>query len=302
MARLVLGWILSAALLAGAAQAAPEPEPEPRPIDRSTALQASPEDLASGALAAVAARFVEVQRPDFAGYSTNDGPLQGLRFATAARMAGETGLCEATTAWIGLAPGSPPIETATVYKVVGDLAPLPDMWNPAYEAELTRKCASTGRVLVARASDFDHVGFFELSRSDGERAWMGPRALQLAIAGAKSTGSVTCVPESSLDDPAFRGMAADAPEAIENQQNLEGCARAEATLAGLSLDRLLRVDISPCPNAGEQARCLSASFLRYAYGNHQALWLVTLRYQESEDRDVASIDAVTLKPGFIIYH
>lgn len=293
----IFGWVLPAFLLAGAAHAAPEP----MPIDRTTALQASVEDLARSALAAIAPRFVEVQRPDFVGMMGPDAPLRGLRFATAARMAGETGLCEATTAWIGFDASASPVETATVYKVVGDLAPLPDMWNSAYEAELTRKCAAAGRVLPENGSDFGQTGFFRVSKGAGDRAWVGPRTLQLAIAGAKAGSPVICLPEPD-DDAGFLGdLAKDDPEVIEDRENREGCARAGATLASLSLDRLLGVDIGPCPDLAEKVRCVSASFLRYAYGNHQALWLVSLRYQMGPDRDVTSVEAVTLKSSFNVY-
>jgi hypothetical protein len=216
-------------------------------------------------------------------------------------MAGDTGLCEATTAWIGFDTSSPPVETATVYKIVGDLAPLPDMWNPAYEADLTRKCLSAGRVLPSGVADFGQTGFFQVSKGANDRAWTGARALQLAIADAKSGASVTCLPEPEADAGFFNDRAADDPEAVEDRENREGCARAGATLAGLSLDRVLGLDIGACPAFAETVRCVSALFLRYAYGNHQALWRVTLRYQEGPDRDVKSVGAVTLKSSFNVY-
>jgi hypothetical protein len=47
----------------------------------------------------------------------------------------------------------------------------------------------------------------------------------------------------------------------------------------------------------------AATFLRFAYGNHQALWNVELRYREGRgsNSDVAMVDRVALKPGFAIY-
>lgn len=266
-------------------------------------MSAPVEELARSALATTASQFVEVQRPNFIGMGGPDAPLRSLRFATAPEMAGYPGLCKATTVWVDVASGYPPMGTSTVYKVVGDLAPLPDMWNEAYRAELRRKCAAAGRVIPSESADFGQVAFFEISKGGEDQVWTASRALQLAIAGAKVGAPITCISEPGIDAEALREMAADDPEAVEDRENREGCVRASTTFASLSLGRILRMEIAPCPEVKANVYCLSASFLRYAYNNHQALWFVELRYEEGkgDNHDVTSVSAVTLKPSFAIY-
>lgn len=295
----VAPWWVPFLLAAGVAQAAPEQAV----IDRARAMQAPVSDLAQEIMATAASRFVEVERPTFSGMAGPNAPLRGLRFATAPRRAGWPGLCNATTVWISVDPSSEPMETATVYKVVGDLTPLKDMWNAAYEAKLDSLCAAAGRVIPAESGDFSQVAFFGIAKGGDDHVWMAALALQRAVAGVKSGLPVTCVPEPGVDEAIVREAAADDPEMVEDRQNREGCAKAAATLAGLQLGRLFQLDTAPCPGAKADIYCLSASFLRFAYGNHQAFWRVELRYREDwrDDRSVDTIEAVTLKPSFAIY-
>ena len=218
-------------------------------------------------------------------------------------MAGYPGLCKATTVWIAIGPSDTPIETATRYKVVGDLAPLPDMWNDAYEAALTQKCAGAGRVIPTDNSDFGQATFFEIAQGGEDHVWSAARALQIAVAAAKSGSTVTCVPAPGIEPQDLAEMAADDPEAVEDRQNHRSCEQASETLAGLSLSKLLRMEFTPCPDGAKKYRCLSALFLRYAYSNHQALWEVKLRYAEGEgdNRDVASVRDLSLQPSFSVY-
>ena len=292
-----IDFVVPAALMVTAAHATPEKET----LDRATAMTAPVQDLLRTALAGAADQFVEVERPGHIGLG---GPtVRGLRFATAAKMAGDPGLCKATTVWIAIGASDTPIETTTRYKIVGNLAPLPDMWNDAYEAELTQKCAGAGRVLPADNSDFGQATFFEIGRGGEEHVWQAARSLQIAIAAAKSGASVTCIPVPGIDPPILAEMAADDPEAVEDRQNQEGCAQAGATLAGLTLSSLLRIEPRPCPDMNKKSRCLSALFLRYAYFNHQALWEVKLRYEDGEgdNSDVVAVRDLTLQPSFSIY-
>jgi len=125
----------------------------------------------------------------------------------------------------------------------------------------------------------------------------------LAVGHAKSGAPIICVPEPGIDAETLSEMAADDPEAVEDRENRIGCEKAGATLGSLSLDRLLQIDVAPCPEAKENVYCLSATFLRFAYNNHQALWIVKLRYEEGkgDNRDVTSVRAVTLQPSFSVY-
>lgn len=289
--------VVTLAVIASAAYATPQSDA----FDRATAMTAPVEELARKAFSGTVDRFVEVERPGHVGLG---GPtVRGLRFATAGRMAGYPGLCKATTIWLANGPSDTPVETATRYKIVGDLAPLPDMWNEAYEAALTRKCAEAGRVIPTDNSDFGQATFFEIARGDEDHVWSAARALQIAIAEAKAGSTVTCAPSPGIDPKDIAEMAADDPEAIEDGENRRGCAHASETLAGLSLSRLLRIEITPCPDADAQSRCVSALFLRYAYFNHQALWEVKVRYTQGEDdnRDVASVKDLIVQPSFSIY-
>lgn len=189
------------------------------------------------------------------------------------------------------------------YKIVGDLAPLPDMWNQAYEAALTEKCAEAGRVIPTDNSDFGQATFFEIAQGGEDHVWGAARALQIAVAAAKAGSKVTCVPSAGIDPKTLAEMAADDPEVIEDNQNRKGCAQAGETLAGLSLSKLLRIEFTPCPDPDAKSRCFSALFLRYAYFNHQALWEVKVRFEDGEgdSDDVVSVRDLAMQPSFSIY-
>lgn len=296
---ILIGSLLICALAATTANASPGSAR----IDRETAMLAPVEELARAALSAASSHFVEVERPNFSGLSGPDAPLSGLRFATAAESAGYPGLCKATTAWISVGPSLPPIETTLVYKVVGDLKPLPDMWNEAYGAELEKKCAAAGRVLPTESADFGQARFFTVSKGSDDYVWYASRALQVAIANASTGLSVVCISEPDIDSELIIDRPADDPEVIERRENREGCANAAATLASLSPERLLDMEVAPCSETKPQRYCLTAYVLRYAYGNHQALWQVGLQYQVGlgDNRDVTNVDAVSLAPSYSVY-
>ncbi|HEY1225508.1 MAG TPA: hypothetical protein VGE54_09795 [Brevundimonas sp.] len=287
-------WLSITALIAGCTQEAP--------LDRNTANEASAKDLARAAFAATAPRFVEVTRPG-SGPWDPAGPLEYLHFATAPESAGWPGLCKASTAWVSLRsrPGEAPIDTSTVYKIVGDLSP--DSWNDHSKAERNKACASAGRVLPTDSSEFGEPIFFRLNPGGEDNVWFAARALQLAIAQAKGGATVTCVPEPTIDLVAAGEMSANDPEAIESRENREGCARAAGTLADLKLERILALDVVPCADGNGDTFCVSAVFLRYAYANHQALWHIRLRYQArfGDNGDVVKVDTLSLQPSFSVY-
>ncbi|MFN3668873.1 MAG: hypothetical protein ACK4VY_06155 [Brevundimonas sp.] len=268
--------------------------------DRATAMTASTESLAQHALRSIAHRLVEVQRPTHSGPAGPEAPLTGLRFATDAVSAGWPG----STLWIGPEGPDSPIQSQTVYKIVGDLAPLPDMWNDAYGAKLDRLCAASGRVIPTGSADFDQAVFFSLSDPTQIQLWPSARALQLAIADAAAGGVVRCQQEPAWASSEFEMLDPAEPEAIEARANREGCGRAGRTVAGLDLGRLQSIDVAPCQRATAGLYCLEAVFLRYAYFNHQVLWRVTLRYQEPADihrDDVSAVSDVSLAATFSVY-
>lgn len=272
-------------------------------IDRDTALKASPQDLARRGFAAVSDRFVEIERPVSLAPPGSPQPLLGLRMATAAESAGYPGLCKAATTWISLSTTeSDPLSTRTVYKVVGDLSPLPDMWNDAYGKDLERRCAKAGRVLQSTTVAYGETPFFKLDQGEDENVWYAVLALQRAVAAAKAGGPVTCHAEPRIDEAIRRDMAKDDPELIEDDENQAGCAQPGKTLAGLSLDRMLDLTVVPCPDR-LGTYCVSASFLRYAYDNRQALWMANLRYRlaEKEQRALGEVTDIVLAPSFNVW-
>lgn len=299
-------------LAAGPAIADPV-SPDPTTLDHDVALTAEVGTLARDALAAIASRFVEVERPTFSGLRGHGAPLGGLRFATAAESAGWPGLCKATVVWIDLTSPHAPIHTSTVYKVVGDLAPLSDMWNEAYGELLQRKCAQAGRVIPTESADLGQAVFFSHEERDQGHIWGASRALQIAISrGAAGTG-VSCV--DSRDRPAeidgavapdawLEGLDPDDPEVVEHHQNLAGCAQPAATVAGLSLDRIVSIAIEACPGAGSELHCVEAEFLRYAVHNRRVSWVVTLQYRDGADfhlDDIADVTGINVIPSWTIY-
>jgi hypothetical protein len=195
------------------------------------------------------------------------------------------------------------METATVYKIVGDLAPpLPDMWNARDEASLKRKCAAAGRVIHAKSSDFGTVAFFQIAKGSENHVWLASRALQLAIVAAKSGSTVTCAKQPVVQPEFLEDLGPDDPLVVEDRENREGCAQPGATVARLKLDRIIQLDVHQCPEAKESVWCVSADFLRRAVFNHQEMWTMNLRYEEgrSPQDDVASVGAVTLEPNYSV--
>ena len=269
--------------------------------------------LARDALAAAASRFVEVERPDFSGIGGPDAPLRGLRFATAAESAGWPGLCKASVAWIDLVDPHAPIHASTVYKVVDDLASLPDMWNDAYGAALEQKCAQAGRVIPTKSSDLGQAVFFSLEEADRNYVWGASRALQIAISRAMTGTEVTCVEEPDPIADMGGTMSRDTwlatadpadPEVIEHHQNSVACLQPAATVATLSLDRILSLDVEACPDAGPDVHCVEAEFLRYSDANRRVGWTVNLRYRDGADfhrDDVSDVADIRLTPSWTVY-
>jgi hypothetical protein len=297
--------LLASVLAVSAAHAAPTPDETPgKAIDRAAALTAPVEDLARDALFNAAPRFVEVERPNFTGMMGPDAPLHALHFATAARSAGYPGLCKATTAWIDLRDGDPPMETETVYKVVGDLKPLPDMWNDAYGAELERKCAGAGRVLPTASADFGQARFFTIDPGARDDVWLAVLTLQMAIADAKGGAPVTCAtPEDmTMDAATLNELAADDPDAVEQRENQRGCAEPGLVAGALKLDRLLSLDVAVCP--GEtRVYCVGGNFLRWASNNHQAIWRLEAKAERrpGDTGDPTGASAMALVPTYAVY-
>lgn len=305
--------LLPAAVLIAAPAAASIRPPDPATLTREAALTADVGTLAHDALAVIAARFVEVERPTFSGFQGPDAPLGGLRFATAAESAGWPGLCKATVVWVDLVDPHSPAQTSTVYSVVDDLAPLPDMWNDAYGAALQRKCAQAGRVIPTESGDLGQAVFFSLEEGDRDFIWGASRALQLAISSAATGTGVLCVEDpddlaeidgSGPPDRWLEELGPDDPEVVENHQNRTACDQPAATVAGLSLDRIISIDIAPCPGAGQDQHCVEAEFLRYAVQNRRVGWLVTLQYRDGADfhgDDIADVFDIRLTPSWAIY-
>ncbi len=276
--------------------------PDPVTLTRETALTADVGTLARDALAAIASRLVEVERPTFTGLAGYGAALGGLRFAAAAESAGWPGLCKGTAVWINLLDPHAPVHVSTLYKVVGDLAPLPDMWNDAYGAELQRKCAGAGRVIPTESADFGQAVFFSVGEADPGDVWTASRALQIAISRAATGSGVSCVEEPAPDW--LDGLPGDDPEILEDRQNREGCLHPAATVAGLSLDRLLAIETEACPDAGPDFHCVEATFLRHADFNRQVGWLVLLRYRDGADYhrdDIREVKDVRLTPSWTVY-
>jgi hypothetical protein len=294
--------LLTAAVLAGdaPAEAWTRSPVQVAGFDRTGALQAPVEDLANRTFAAAAARFVEVTRPDFEGAFSPPGNSPALAFATTPRSAGSPGLCEATTAWVDPYSGSTPISTRTVYKVVGDLNPLPDMWNDAYAARLERDCAAAGRVIPRLSSGFGELRFFRITDIGGFQTWQTAWSLQKAVAAARAGAPVSCTQDPPLDPVFLQDLAADDPERVEDRENRRGCANPRAIVSRLTLDRLLTIDVAPCPGAARDLYCVSADFLRRAEFNRQILWTLKLQYRTIQ-REQIEVGSIVLQPGYAIY-
>ncbi|MFT4254764.1 MAG: hypothetical protein QM608_20050, partial [Caulobacter sp.] len=160
----------------------PAPGANAAPLTRERAQTAPVDAIAKEALAAVAPRFVEVSRPTYSGMIAPGKTVSSLHMATAPRATGSPGLCEADTVWIDFGERGPPIVSRKAYKVVGPLAPLPDVWNDAYGASLKSKCAAAGPVISPKDGDMDGVVFFTMLNAPpaNDKAWLAVRALEKA--------------------------------------------------------------------------------------------------------------------------
>lgn len=293
-----LAALLSAAVLAPGANAAP--------LTRERAQTAPVDAIVREAMGAVAPRFVEISRPTYSGMIAPGKTVSGLRMATAPRGAGSPGLCEADTVWIDFDQRRAPIVSQKVYKVVGPLAPLPDVWNDAYGASLERRCAAAGPVITPQDGDMDGVSFFAMlnAPSPQDKAWLAVRALEKAQEAARRGAlDVSCERRS-------QPLSTPPTDRFEDRMEVEGragCAAPVKTLAGLDLGRLNLIDITPCPPDGGKAPaenlCLSANFQRAGTDGQRAVWIVNLRARHSEtgDFDVETVSAVTLTDQVWIY-
>jgi len=195
------------------------------------------------------------------------------------------------------------LTTRRVFRVVGDLKPLPDMWNDNYGAQLEALCKAAGRVLPTTNAAFDEVGFFEVSQGSEDYAWLGTRALELAIAGATADARVDCVAEPGLDRDVLADLPADDPDAIEDRENRDACASPASVVSALRLDRLMLLDAKPCPDKGSRRICVEGTFLRRAYFNRQVLWSLSVSFVEvsPENQDAGQIADVSLSASYAVY-
>ena len=181
--------------------------------------------------------------------------LYGVEFASAPRSAGFPGLCEADVYTVDLAPlenaaGSVVrrVQVQKRYRVVGDLEPLPDMWNDAYGSRLDALCAGAAPVLarghrffaggVRQSSDFwpTHASFAARALAKA-RAWIGP---------------IGCTDERKPDAPL--------------------CAKPATLLRPLDSSTLGYFAIDPCKDA-PLTYCVSATFQPDSHETHHAVTL-----------------------------
>ena len=257
-------------------------ESSKQPLDpaREHALNAAVDQLAQEALAGVAPQLVEVERPTFVGMMDPRSIMSGLTFATKARSTGDPDLCKATRVWVQHqgGRGDELISTSTVYKVVGDLKPLPDMWNDAYSAELSAKCAHAGRVIPTRTSGFGEERFFEAKIDEEVRVWFPARALELALERA----------HAHPDEVACEGGG------LEDQQQCRAELRTPKTL---TLNRLLAVKMEHCDKSRAGCYVVTGTFLRSGFRNVQNAWVLSLR---ADIPDTNASDAVKGVAGLVV--
>lgn len=250
------------------------------------------------ALEGLASSLVEVERPTWTGLMGPSSNPSALRFASRPRSAGNPGLCEATTVWIKLKPRADddPVGTSTVYKAVGDLRPLPDMWNDAYGRSLALKCSTAGRVIPTEDGDFNQLGFFTVTPESANDAWLAARALDVAIKAAVK-GSLK--PNCRL----ARGLPENEQVTAETAKDRSGprdCDKPQAALGGLALDRLLGASVKPC-GADTLVICVTGTFLRSADFNERHVWDVSVKARQAEERgDITELLGAELQAGVII--
>ena len=175
-------------------------------------------------------------------------------------------------------PGSP-LSSNTAYKVVGDLKPLPDIWNNAYGTALAAKCAHAGRVIPTTSDGFGEERFFTAYTTIGGApgAWLAVRALDRALADAAvHPEQVVCErPRSDTDE------------------DVNACRSELLTRHALQFGRLLSVSLEPCPAASPNCIWVKGEFLASAQGNEQMLWELSVRAETSgQDRSTPEVGAV----------
>jgi hypothetical protein len=287
----------------GAAQGvnlATSPKTATPELTRNLTLTAPVGVLAERTLQSLAPSFTEVERPTFIGMRGPNPPLTVLAFATTPENAGYPGLCKATVIFVDFDPvnrtetadsDSPAvaksIDTETVFKVVDDPSPLPDMWNDQYGAKLEGECKKAGRVIPSESGNFGEVAFFSLRDTPEYQAWLAVRTLQLAItkAGSPALPKIKCLPVSPI---------VDRPPECANPSNL---------MHALDLAKLITVSFRPCPK-NPQRYCTTAEFLRWGQGNMQKYWQVDIeakiKIPDRADADVSQICAITVSDAVMI--
>jgi len=248
-----------------------------RPIP--SAIDVAPDSHIRQLFDKVAAQFVEV-----GGASPQDRSHQGREsaVATKAKPAGYPGLCEATVAQTGFAgtdiAGVDPLETHKAFKVVGSLAPLPNLWSKEYEADLAVKCAHAGRVLRVADGPFDQEMFFVDATPPEVGSWFAARALEIALQQVRE-GAIrpNCGSPSAKDD---------------------GCHKALSDNGTLRLQRLVKVDARPCKDAVSNCYHVTGLFLDSAGEIGGEDWLLdldaTMNVPRRNDRDVGAVTNVKL--------
>lgn len=268
-------------------------------LTRNFALQAPEDVLVAKTLGSLAPMLTEVERPTFIGMAGPNPPLQELDFATAPESAGSPGICKATVVRIDFdtaesvdrANSDTPmvaksISTETVFRVVDDPSPLPDIWNEAYGDKLANECKKAGRVIPEK-EDLSEIAFFPLTNAPDFSVWLAVRTLQLAI---KQTGEP--------DSPAIKCLPI-APTADIPPE----CSRPLEVLHSLDLAKLIKVSFRRCAK-NPYHYCTSAEFLKWGAGNMQRFWELDVESQiRSPDLatgDVGKISAITIADGVMI--
>lgn len=259
---------------------------------RERAMKAPVSELSRDALGRVASEFVEVERPNFIGIAGPNAPLWGLTFATRATSAGDPGLCEATVTRVhfrvqSVSDTEPPLSTQTVYKIVSDLKPLPDMWNDRYGAELSAKCNYAGRVLPTEERNFGQEQFFEAKVDGGVRVWFAARALEIGLSDTrKHPENVRC-------------------EAFDPKKRLnEDCKKELTSQETLRLGRLLSASMTNCNKGSKTCYVVSGVFLRSAVGNSRRTWVMHLKAiipDTNATGDVREVSDIGVDDGFAIF-
>ncbi|HEY4029436.1 MAG TPA: hypothetical protein VGM25_03765 [Caulobacteraceae bacterium] len=225
-------------------------------------------------------QFVEVGGPS--SQYRPQRAMGGAAVATKAKQAGEPGLCVATVAEFRFAgtnlAGADPLTAHRAFKIVGSLAPLPDLWSKQYEAELAGKCAQAGRVLSTGAAPFDQEMFFVDATPHEVGAWFSARALEVALQQARDGAlDLHCGSPSTKDD---------------------GCREALSDKGTLRLQRLLKVEAKPCAGSVSSCYHVTGEFLDTASQISGGNWIMDLdamvTVPRRNERDVGAVTNVRL--------